>query len=945
MLCWLLAGAGALFGQSGQREQFLERYARPGDEAATGIAIEKGAVYYLAGLRADRHGQLAEQGIRIVRRLDARHAIIRFDDDRPAAAQLEAVLAFAHPANDRWKLAGGAGPAFFPTNCQLIVSDESAFRRQLPALAPGASIRYRHGPSGVLALHVPDQQAFERILASPLVTFIVPTGQRHPTEERALGGLDFSVNQVRAMQAAYPDLTGEGLTVSVKEYLFDTTDIDFHGRIDLSPAAGTIANAHAAIMATIIAGGGNTFHTGHGVAWRSRLTASGFEELLPDPPALYDSLEVSVQNHSYGVGIENYYGADAAAYDASVIERPTLLHIFSAGNAGGETSQEGPYAGVDSFANLTGSFKMAKNILTVGALATDGSVARRSSRGPAYDSRLKPELAAFGQEGSSGAAAIVSGIALILQEAYREQHGVLPPAALLRAALLGSADDLGPPGPDLASGYGSANAYRAVQVIDREQYFGGRLRQGEAMAFPLEAPPGIRNLKVTLAWDDPPATPNSYRALVHDLDLELYHSATRQTWSPWVLRASPHPDSLALPARRGRDSLNNAEQVSLPDPPAGRYEIRIHGRAIPGDVQSFSVAYHWDEPEQLRWVYPAATDFVEPERPATLRWNSTLTAATAELQVSYDLGGTWRTLMREVQLADGAAAWDVPDTVAVALLRLQAGNQAYTSDTFTIAPDLALKVGFNCLDSVLFYWDALPGAREYRLFRLGEQYMDPFSTTTDTFIVLDKKQLSGRHLAVMPVRMPAHPFVRSTTLDYSTQGVGCYFRSFLANLTADYRGRLQLSIGTGYQVEDIVFEKWRNGGWQVLCPAIPGGSLEFACFDDRLEGGINSYRAALSLRDGRIVYSEIDEIFYPGDVTHLVYPNPVDGSGNLEIFVRQPVAGDAFQLFNAAGQQVRSTPLGANYESLELQALPPGVYFYRISKGPERKKEGKLVVW
>ncbi|MBK7869384.1 MAG: hypothetical protein IPJ74_01215 [Saprospiraceae bacterium] len=50
--------------------------------------------------------------------------------------------------------------------------------------------------------------------------------------------------------------------------------------------------------------------------------------MIPENPKYYDTLNISVQNHSYGVGIENYYGADAAAYDASVINRPELLHIF-----------------------------------------------------------------------------------------------------------------------------------------------------------------------------------------------------------------------------------------------------------------------------------------------------------------------------------------------------------------------------------------------------------------------------------------------------------------------------------------------------------------------------------------------------------------------------------------------------------------------------------------
>ena len=59
---------------------------------------------------------------------------------------------------------------------------------------------------------------------------------------------------------------------------------------------------------------------------------------------------------------------------------------------------------------------MAKNILTVGATDSFSIVAALSSKGPAHDGRVKPELVAFGEDGSSGAAALVSGTSLLLQQ-------------------------------------------------------------------------------------------------------------------------------------------------------------------------------------------------------------------------------------------------------------------------------------------------------------------------------------------------------------------------------------------------------------------------------------------------------------------------------------------------------------------------------------------------
>ena len=75
---------------------------------------------------------------------------------------------------------------------------------------------------------------------------------------------------------------------------------------------------HASQMATMIGGGGNSSDFSLGPAWGASLSSSSFETLLPDPIESYVQLNVSVQNHSYGTAIENYYGADAASYDASV---------------------------------------------------------------------------------------------------------------------------------------------------------------------------------------------------------------------------------------------------------------------------------------------------------------------------------------------------------------------------------------------------------------------------------------------------------------------------------------------------------------------------------------------------------------------------------------------------------------------------------------------------
>ena len=116
-------------------------------------------------------------------------------------------------------------------------------------------------------------------------------------------------------------------------------------------------------MASIIGGGGNTYYEGKGAAWGSTISSSSFAILLPEADAAYQQYNISVQNHSYGTGIENFYGADAAAYDASVITRPSLVHVFSAGNSGEETSTNGPYTTVPVLLILPAVLKWQRILL------------------------------------------------------------------------------------------------------------------------------------------------------------------------------------------------------------------------------------------------------------------------------------------------------------------------------------------------------------------------------------------------------------------------------------------------------------------------------------------------------------------------------------------------------------------------------------------------------
>jgi hypothetical protein len=799
-------------------------------------------------------------------------------------------------------------------------------------------------PGGLLVVKSNWHTIDSLVLPLPFTRFIdMP---RQPHEELAVGSFDNSLNSINLVHSRFPQLNGSSMVASVKENKPDTSDIDFKGRYLPTPLSSASISSHASIMSTIIAGGENTFFTSAGVAPAATFTSSNFASLLPDADNDYRQYGISIQNHSYGTGVENYYGADAAAYDASINNNAGLLHIFSAGNSG-NAEGSGAYAGIATRANLTGSFKMAKNIITVGATDSFNNVAFLSSKGPAYDGRVKPELVAFGDDGSSGAAAHASGTALLLQQQYKQQHnGALPASALIKAILLNSADDINPAGPDYQSGYGSLNAYKAMQTITNQQYNSGSVAQAGMQTFALTVPANTRLLKVTLCWTDPAAAANAPKALINDLDLELVNNNTAQVWLPWVLNPAPVLDSLLLPAVRKKDTLNNVEQISMANPDAGTYTIRVKGAALPTGTQPFFIAWETDTADKFQWQFPAATDYVTGNQANLLRWSTSFNTSTGTIDYSVDKGSTWKTINNAVPLSNNYLYWNVPDTFAGALLRMTINGQAFTSDTFTISTPVLVRVGFNCADSVMLYWNRVPAVTSYTVYRLGEKYLQPYAVTADTSIII-RQPGPLYYYTVAPNINAGRQGAKAYTINFTTQGVDCYLRTFLADLEAGSSGsqaRLTIEIGSYYNVKSLTVEKLTGTTYNTLQVVQPVAALYYELLDTKLTDGANTYRLKIELANGLIVYSGPATVYNFVHMQYLVFPNPVNATGSFQVFAKEQPQQTVLLLFNAMGQKVLQYNLTDLVTSVPLNGCKSGVYFIRILKNGKKDFTGSIIV-
>lgn len=858
------------------------------------------------------------------------------------SSQLE--LLYGHnyktfPVNNKWKISGAlAGLTDGSKRIKITVLLSSFDRHANYRFIEKHKQLIRHtGDSLFLIMETTVRFLNHELISYPEV-IQVDLNSNRPKEELATPGFDLSANRISAVHKFFPAIDGNGIHISVKEQSYDSTDIDLRGRHRYSTTAAMTFTNHANFIATIIAGGGNSTSNSKGVAWAASVSSSSFDPVLPDPQAHYQQEGISIQNHSYGTVVENFYGLNAVAFDQNSNALPSLLHVFSSGNVG-TSSGTGPYANLPQFANLTGNFKQSKNTISVGAVDSFGNVAALSSRGPAYDGRIKPELVAFEKNGTSEAAAVVSGVASLLQHQYKLLHNQLPASAFIKAVLISTATDVNKPGPDHASGFGNVDAIKAIQLIRNNQFFNSAVSSQQVQNFSINVPTTTSKLKLALCWNDPAATAQAGRSLINDLDLNIV-SPNGTSWNPWVLSSFPHTDSLNRLAVRGRDSINNVELITIDNPVPGAYTINVSGKVVLSGSQQFSVAWSFDTAGVFQWQTPGKQYF-DAGTGNVIRWNTNLTG-NGLIEYCYTGSSIWQAIT-QADLAKGYSYWQVPDTMAKVRLRMVTGTQVFVSDTILLAKILRPSIGFICGDSLQVYWNSIGEINRYRIFKAGEKYMEPLLDCTDTSIILRASDFPGRYLAVAAVLSNGEAGPKSNAIDYNAQGTGCYVKSFTAGLFGNSSAMLELFIGSNYQVTSISFEKLTSGVFVEIYRTAATGNFDYSFLEDSLKKGLQKFRAMITLANGNVIYSDEVYVYIPGERKYLLLPVPVGKERILKLFTLIP-EGEIFQLIDMSGRIVFSTLITTAEQTLSLHKLPSGQYIYRIINQNKQVSNGKLIL-
>jgi hypothetical protein len=168
---------------------------------------------------------------------------------------------------------------------------------------------------------------------------------------------------------------------------------------------------------------------------------------------------------------------------------------------------------------------------------------------------------------------LVAGAAALVRERLMEIERVgRPSAALVKAVLLHTATDLYP------GQFGEVGQARGQEILSRGANFDqgyGRVDVEKAISgrlFLVDDKAGVKNgdnnvyethvpvTKVTLVYTDAPGSPTAAKALVNDLDLIV--ETNGRTYS-------------------SESTVNNTEQVVLPQVTSGLVKVTVRGTKIP----------------------------------------------------------------------------------------------------------------------------------------------------------------------------------------------------------------------------------------------------------------------------------------------------------------------------------------------------------------------------
>ena len=561
-------------------------------------------------------------------------------------------------------------------------------------------------------------------------------------------------------------LMGDSVTVGVGDDASGIYHADIKERItNFNPGR---MRSHGSHVNGIIGGAGTVDPMAEGMAPHVLLLDYLYDQVIPATGPMLHDYNMTLTNNSYGVllGDCDYsgtYDGYSRFLDTISIQYPEVLHVFASGNDGWMSCS--PYP--TGFATVGGGYQPSKNAMVVGSMTDLLGQSPDESRGPTKDGRMKPETIAVGlgaystvgvddyiwAAGTSMAAPQATGALALLTQRYKHTHsGIGPRADLLKTLLLSGTMDLGNPGPDYSYGFGAVDVSRSLLIMDNNRFYIDTVNNGDSQTVNISVPANTAQLKVLLYWHDMPASTASATQLVNDLDLSVTGSTT-PTHLPLV--CDPTPANVNNVAVEKADHLNNVEQVTIDNPPAGTFAIKVKGYNVPFPAQRYVVAYDVIAAGTVL-TYPLGGEQLGNQDTIRIFWNTADRTHTFTAELSTNNGGSWTTLSSAIAATQRYYSF-FPAGInsGNCLIRLSKNGTTETMTSGRFAINTQPVVGLaatQCPGYINIHWSPVPGVTSYQVFAKKGLYMQQVGTATDTTYSFSGMSLTEKsYVAVKPV--------------------------------------------------------------------------------------------------------------------------------------------------------------------------------------------------
>lgn len=619
-------------------------------------------------------------------------------------------------------------------------------REQATRLFSDAGVSVTLWKSGKQAHVLVNDQAIQTLASRPWIQYIQAIAAP-AVPENLMERTNHRVNTIDQSYVTGLHYDGTGVSVAIGDDGVIGPHIDFAGRLYHHTTFN--GGTHGDHVSGIVGGGGNFDPVTSGNARGSDLHVYSDYDNLASAPTAYNTDGVRITTNSLGQGCNNGYNSDARDADILINSKFSLLSVHSAGNSG-NTSCGGVAGG---FYTITGGYKAGKNVIAVGNVQNNDALAPSSSKGPAEDGRIKPEVVAVGTNvystqpdngydtftGTSMSCPGVAGTLASLCQAYRATHaGADPYSALLKALLMNTADDLGNEGPDYSYGFGRINARRAFKAMASGQYFIDSMSNGDFKDFFITIPPNTRQVKVMLYWHDVEGNPASAAPLVNNLNL-MMQEPTGNVIDPWVLSTVHNAAALNAPATRGVDDINNVEQVTLDSVIAGPAVVSVYGANIPVGVQKYILTFEYLS-DDVVLTYPQGGEAFVNGVKERIRWDAFGDIDPFTLEYSDDAGTTWNTISSVIPGNRRYFDWTPPASLHTGQMKMRITRGVFSdeSDSLFTVFEVPKNLTVDTACGTIFHlkWDALPFASEYKIYTMGAKYMTQIGTSnTNSFTI------------------------------------------------------------------------------------------------------------------------------------------------------------------------------------------------------------------